>query len=300
MSLSSTAPDRAAIWTLSDPGTSQPVESTVLPDDGSRRDESIFYPDNRIPVNRADFQDGGKYRSIVKIQSRFEDKQRGESIWKMGTGWLICDDIIVTGGDVVYDRRFKLGECTQMKCYIGYNGRDSVNSPQVQSRHGVNVATTADWVQTNQNRMRDVAFIKVNRPFEGDLGKFKFEATPLSGDGINLGVVGYPGDKTFNNERGGQMYAEFAKTSYDLKMSPYNLIEYQVSTFGGQNGAPILRKDGGQIVSIGTHCYGDSEHCNSGTSIDNKYGNNYDGYVGLFNDPSTFGSQVNFVKVPPQ
>ncbi|RSM15089.1 hypothetical protein CDV31_005170 [Fusarium ambrosium] len=283
MSTPSAVPDRAAIWTLSDPGSSQPVESTVLPDDGSRRDESIFYPDNRIPVNRADFQDGGKYRSIVKIQSRFEDKQRGESIWKMGTGWLIRDDIIVTGGDVVYDRRFKLGECTQMKCYIGYNGRDSVNSPQ-----------------TNQNRTRDVAFIKVNRPFEGDPGKFKFEATPLSGDGINLGVVGYPGDKTFNDERGGQMYAEFAKTTYDLKMSPYNLIEYQVSTFGGQNGAPILRKDGGQIVSIGTHCYGDSGHCNSGTSIDNKYGNNYGSYIGLFNDPSSLASQVKVVEVPPQ
>ncbi|RSL41282.1 hypothetical protein CEP54_015866 [Fusarium duplospermum] len=143
-----------------------------------------------------------------------------------------------------------------MKCYISYNGRDSVESVQVQSRHSVNVATTADWVKTNQNRTRDVAFIK--------------------------------------------MYAEFAKTSYDLKASSRNLIEYQVSTFGGQNGAPILRKDGGQIVSIGTHCYGDSEHCNSGTSIDNKYGNNYGSYIGLFDDPLTFGSQVNMVEVPPQ
>lgn len=61
MSLSS-GTDRAATWKLSDPGTSQPVERTVLPDDGSQGGESIFYPDKRILVNRADMQDGGKYR----------------------------------------------------------------------------------------------------------------------------------------------------------------------------------------------------------------------------------------------
>lgn len=152
----------------------------------------------------------------------------------MGTGWLIRDDILVTGGDVVYDRRFDLGSCTQMKCYIGYNGRDSVASPQVQARHGVNVATAAKWVETNEDRSSDVAFIKVNRPFQGNLGTFKFEATPLSGENVKLGVVGYPGDMSFDDERGGQMYAEFASTSYDLNKSPRNLIEYQISTFGGE------------------------------------------------------------------
>lgn len=70
----------------------------------------------------------------------------------MGTGWLVSPDLLVTAGHVVYDWDRQLGPCTQMKCYIGYNGRDSVKSPQVQSRHGVNVVTTADWVETDINR----------------------------------------------------------------------------------------------------------------------------------------------------
>ncbi|EEU35629.1 uncharacterized protein NECHADRAFT_86838 [Fusarium vanettenii 77-13-4] len=275
--------NQAAIWKLSDPGNPEPAKQTLLPNDGSRSGESVFDPDKRIPVDPADFQDGGKYRC--------------HSIWQIGTGWLIRPDLVVTGGDVVYSTSQNLGACTQMKCYIGYNGRESIKNPWVQSRHGVNVATTAKWLETDQNRSRDVAFIQINRPFEGNLGTFKFEATPLSGENVKLGIVGYPGDKTFSDEAGGRMYAEFANTSYDLSESPGNLLDYRISTFGGQNGAPILRNDNGRLVSIGTHCYSDGEQCNSGTSIDNKYGNDYGSYIGLFDDPSTFGNQVQVVNM---
>lgn len=158
----------------------------------------------------------------------------GHSIWQIGTGWLIRPDLVVTGGDVVYSTSQNLGACTQMKCYIGYNGRESIKTPRVQSRYGVNVATTAKWLETDQNRSRDVAFIQINRPFEGNLGTFKFEATPLSGENVKLGIVGYPGDKTFGDEAGGRMYAEFANTSYDLSESPGNLLDYRISTFGGK------------------------------------------------------------------
>ncbi|KAJ4314182.1 hypothetical protein N0V84_009018 [Fusarium piperis] len=299
MSIPSTDTTRAATWKLLQPETPHPVKSTLVPGDGNQgSDQSIFDPDMRVPVNPADFRDGGKYRSIVKIQSRFEDQRSDQSVWMMGTGWLVSPDLLVTAGHVVYDWSHRLGACTQMKCYIGYNGRDSVKSHQVQSRHGVDVVTTAEWVETDRNRTRDVAFVRLNRPFEGNLGTFRFETTPPSGDGINLGVVGYPGDRTLNDEFGAQMYAEFASTKYDLDESPRNLLDYQISAFGGQTGAPILRQDQGRLVPIGTHCYGDGDLCNSGTSIGNKHGNDYTSYINLLHSPSDFGSQVNIVEVP--
>ncbi|KAI8712769.1 hypothetical protein NCS52_01375900 [Fusarium sp. LHS14.1] len=289
---------QAAVWKLSDPDNPQPANETLLPDDGSQSGESVYDLDMRTPVDPADFQDGGKHRSVVKIQSSFSNPNTGHSIWKIGTGWLIQPDIIVTDGDYVYTASQNLGACTQMKCYIGYNGIESIDSPQVQSRYGVNVATTTKWLETDQNRSRDVAFIQINRPFEGDLGTVKFEVTPLSGENVKLGVVGYPGDNPSGDEAGGRMYAEFANTSYDLNSNPNNMINYHISTFGGQSGAPVFRNDIGKLVSIGTPSSSDGEQCNSGTSIDNKYGNDYDSYIGLFNDPSIFGSQVKVVDMP--
>ena len=47
----------------------------------------------------------------------------------MGSGWLIRPDLLVTAGHVVYDRNSNLGPATQIKCYIGYNGVDSVPKP---------------------------------------------------------------------------------------------------------------------------------------------------------------------------
>ena len=65
--------------------------------------------------------------AIVKIQVKFNSPNGDpESLWMMSTGWLIRPDLVVTAGHVVYDKGYGLGQVTEIQCYIGYNGIDSV------------------------------------------------------------------------------------------------------------------------------------------------------------------------------
>ncbi|CZR37640.1 uncharacterized protein FPRO_07169 [Fusarium proliferatum ET1] len=249
MSSTASKPGRAAVWKLLPPASNHPAESTIIPDDGSKgSQESIIGEDQRALVDFSDLQEGGKYRSIVKIQARFEGK--GKPVWMMGTGWLIRPDILVTAGHVVYDWGRHYGAATQIRCYIGYNGRASVKTAQVQVRHGVNVVTTSEWIEAANNRTRDVAFVQLDRAFTGNLRTFNFVNTPMSGHKTLLGVVGYPGDKslrdieTGDEENGAQMYEEYAKNDYDIEASPRHMVEYSISTFGGQLMGPTRQVAG--------------------------------------------------------
>ncbi|KAL5590617.1 hypothetical protein FOBRF1_014174 [Fusarium oxysporum] len=282
-------PSRAAAWTLSLPTSSKPAESAILPDDGSKgSSESIIGEDLRQLVDSRDIQEGGKYRSIVKIQSRFQD--RGRQTWMMGSGWLIRPDLLVTAGHVVHDWGRKLGPADQIKCYIGYNGKQSVGSPQVQARYGAKVVTPVEWIEGSSNRTKDVAFIQLDRPFTGNLRIFSYVKTPEAGDGTYLGVVGYPGDQTLEDEQGAQMYEEFARSDYNIGESPHHMVEYSISTFAGQSGAPVLRNSNGRLHAIGTHSYGGGGFdSNSGTTIGNPHGNNYDDLISLFDKRTIFG-----------
>ncbi|RGP72925.1 glutamyl endopeptidase [Fusarium longipes] len=151
MSTSSSKPGRAAVWSLQPPTSNHPAESTVIPDDGSKgSSESIIGEDQRALVDFSDFLEGGKYRSIVKIQARFDGK--GKPVWMMGTGWLIRPDVLVTAGHVVYDWGRRYGAASQIRCFIGYNGRASLQTAQVQARYGVKVISTEGWLQDAGNR----------------------------------------------------------------------------------------------------------------------------------------------------
>ncbi|KAF4960103.1 hypothetical protein FGADI_1121 [Fusarium gaditjirri] len=300
--MASSGPRRAATWKLSLPMSSKPIESAVLPDDGSKgSSESIIGEDLRQMVDPRDIQEGGKYRSIVKIQSRFQDQ--GRQTWMMGTGWLIRPDLLVTAGHVVHDWGRRLGPADQIKCYIGYNGKQSIGSPHVQARFGAKVVTPVEWIESSTNRANDVAFIQLDRPFTGNLRPFSYSNTPETGNGTYLGVVGYPGDKILEDEQGAQMYEEFAKSDYNIGENPRHMVEYSISTFAGQTGAPVLSNSNGQLRAIGTHSYGGGGFdINSGTTIGNAHGNNYDDLISLFDKRTVFGDigKVQVVQVPTQ
>ncbi|KAH0428448.1 glutamyl endopeptidase [Colletotrichum camelliae] len=288
MSYTNSPAPRAAVWSLKSSNPDLPAESAILPDDGSNGTESVFDDDRRRRVEPRDFADGGKFRSVVKIQACFS-KSNGTSVWMMGSGWLISPDTVVTAGHVVYDWGHRLQSAIEIKCYIGYSGRASVGTSNVQARYGERIITTAEWIEAAGNRTHDLAFIKVNRPFTGNLRNIPFKETPLVGKGANLGVVGYPGDKYIeatngqSGEKGAQMYEEFASTDYSIEKSERHMIEYQVSTFAGQSGAPILQVIDNGLISIGTHCYGGGgDDSNSGNSIGGPYGNNYHALLALF------------------
>ncbi|KAI0444258.1 trypsin-like serine protease [Xylaria telfairii] len=272
-------------------------------------EESVFDPDYRSLADVNDYKDGGKYRSIVKLQMRYEKQDPSNSAWAMGTGWLISPDTLVTAGHNVYSwggGEEGLGRAVHIRCYIGYHGRDFTNSPIVQRRYAKTIVTTAEWLTSKDNRHRDVAFIQVDRPFEGDLRPFSYKSTPWVGDDM-LGVVGYPADKTLTDkdgreEKGALMYEMFKDIQYSLddkRSNPLQMLKYRISTFGGQSGAPVIRKTGDQVV-IGTHVYGNGDK-NQASAI-GQYGNDYDSLISVFTKkyPVTDTLEgINLVKLSP-
>ncbi|RBQ75467.1 hypothetical protein FVER14953_12995 [Fusarium verticillioides] len=161
------ASSRPAAWTLDQPEADVAVTSSEFNSTGfSATDFSstgfqgpivektgLTLPDTTISP------DAGMSRSIVKIEARFANKLTGYSIWKISTGLLVSPDLVVAGSEAVYDSEYQLGAATQVKCYIGYRGRD------IQPRNGQRVVFSADWTEGSERRSRDIAFIQVGQPF---------------------------------------------------------------------------------------------------------------------------------------
>jgi V8-like Glu-specific endopeptidase len=151
----------------------------------------------------------------------------------MATGWLVRPDLVVTAGHCVYDWRRKMKRAIRVQAYIGYDGKASVNRDGVQCRKGVEIGTTFGWLSSHENLESDVAFIKLDKPFTGNLNLFQYTETPHGPTTDYLGVVGYPADKSRDDERGAQMYEEFNSISYNIDTSENNMIEYAISTSTG-------------------------------------------------------------------
>ena len=128
-----------------------------------------------------------------------------------------------------------MGRATEVKAYIGYDGRHSEKDPSVQFRRVKRVVTTEGWVKTKGQKSFDVSFMQVDTPFSG-ITPVRFEETPSEGN-LVLGVVGYPGDLSDKQtgEKGAHMYEMFLPTQYDLSTQSDTMLEYQIDTFGGMS-----------------------------------------------------------------
>ncbi|KAM3447585.1 hypothetical protein MY3296_008574 [Beauveria thailandica] len=291
------AKDKIVTWSLDSASEEESIFNNIHGDDTASGRESIFNKFERTRVDAKDLEDNGKYRSVVKIQSLW--RVNGRNFWTMGTGCLIRDDLILTAGHNVCSDTYQ-SRAIRVKCWIGYRGRKLSNHPGVQHRNALNIATTEPWhLHTSGHmprdpamaRRRDMAMIQVAEPFKGNLNPFKYIDTPSPLNSGYIIVVGYPGDKHPENheaDAGGCMFEARCPADYDLANEKYNhMITYEVDTYGGQSGAPILHSNSQRIAVIGTHCYGGSNgNPNSGNSIGGQYGNNYDEFVKIFK-PST-------------
>lgn len=150
------------------------------------------------------------------------------------TGWLIRPDILDTAGHVVYDHTQKFGICTHFKAYLGYSGKRSINQPGVQFRYGTKVVIPRGYLDAHRREYRDVAFVKLNAPFQGVTPFKPASETPVKGR-ERLGVVGYPGDKTGpDGEKAALAYEMFQEQQWNLEKDlPTKLLLYHISTFGG-------------------------------------------------------------------
>ena len=57
-----------------------------------------------------------------------------------------------------------------------------------------------------------------------------------------IGVVGYPGDKRYDEENGAQMYQEFQKVKWNLDTAAEKMLEYRISTYIGKK-QYLMRKE---------------------------------------------------------
>ena len=153
----------------------------------------------------------------------------------MGSGWLIAPDIFVTAGHCSFDQAYQMGRATEVKAYIGYNGRQSATSRDVQFRYVKRIVTTEGWLKAKDSKPYDVSFMQVNKPFTG-ITSIRPEETPANGL-LSLGVVGYPGDKQdpITKENGAQMYEMYHLTKFDLSRQSDHMLEYLIDTFGGKS-----------------------------------------------------------------
>ncbi|GLB11773.1 hypothetical protein AtubIFM57258_008643 [Aspergillus tubingensis] len=287
----------AGTWTLART-TSEAVESFFgLHEEGN---EAVF-EDYRELVNRKHFAPGGKYHSIVKLFMRYEGQEPDDQRHAMGTGWLVRDDTLVTAGHCAFDWSQNngkgFGRAIEVKAYIGYNGKRSINDPNVQFRHGVQIVTTEGWLQSGVNRHHDVAFIRLDRPFTNVTTLFKPTETPLVSKDI-IGVVGYPGDMQVDGEFGAQMYEEFKTVEWDRRKAANQMLEYRIDTYKGQSGSPVLVQNR-PLISIGAHVYGGAGN-NSASPIGGEYGNPYHEYISVLQRPypvQTTKAGIKYVRV---
>lgn len=172
---------------------------------------------------------------VVKIHAQFDKNDKNDKKWPAGTGYLIRPDLVVTAGHVVLQgppEARKRAIC--LRIYVGYQGLDSVEKPDVQKRTADRVLVLKAYYD-NQSSRHDVAFVKLGEPFE-NIQPFTYSDTPEQGTDCHIGVVGYPGDKDGNDVRGRApfMYEEFADTTWNLSQSDSNLLSYSISTYGGK------------------------------------------------------------------
>ena len=93
--------------------------------------------------------------AIVKLFMRYERQAADDQRYAMGTGWLIRPDLLVTAGHCAYDwsqmEGKGFGRAIEIKAYIGYNGKSSVGTANVQFRTGAKIVTTEGWLRSCAN-----------------------------------------------------------------------------------------------------------------------------------------------------
>ncbi|KAL2046424.1 hypothetical protein N7G274_001871 [Stereocaulon virgatum] len=127
---------------------------------------------------------------------------------------------MVTVGHYGSDCRDALFRAVHINSYIGYHGKVSImTDPNVQTRRAKRIMVTSGWLASKKNRINDVSFILLNKPFT-QVKPFTIDSTPIQGDEM-LGVVGYPGDKNDKiggTEKGSKMYQQFPKVKYNSRL----------------------------------------------------------------------------------
>lgn len=222
----------AGVWDLGQTSAQPPPpESTLVLKRVLPGQESVLDGDERTLVDPQHYAPGGKYRGIIKLLIKYQQKPNGMA---HGTGWLIKPDLIATAGHNVYDWSHNAGRAVEIKCYAGWEGTANIDPSKVEFRNAARVVTTERWLQTRGSKPYDFALIRVDKPFT-NVTPFQYIETPPFQANARLGIVGYPAEtRDQNGERGAKMYEMFLDTEYNLEKQADTMIEYSIDTEGGK------------------------------------------------------------------
>lgn len=209
------------------------LEAIVDVDDRVRITNTTAVPWRRICALRIEFPTGAVYR---------------------GTGFLIGPRALATAGHCVYLHN-QGGWARRVEIIPGANGA-SAPLGRAESRM---FRSVAGWVSHRKPESDYGCIMLPSNAFGGrNLGSFGFAAfdarTLLAQRAV---VAGYPGDKPF---------AELWGAARRLKTVTAKTLVYNTATMGGQSGAPVYVKRGGDRYVVGIHNYGSSTG-NSATRI---------------------------------
>lgn len=211
-----------------------PIGSVSIPDfsNPSIETQSIIDDDGRTLVsNTQQFP----YSAIVHLEIHFG------LITKLGTGFLVDDNIVVTAGHCLYDR--ELGWATLITVRPGRDGSLSIPYGLATSKR-LSVATS--WYE-HYDTNYDWGAIALNVGLIGNPGHFIMRSVDNIDLPMTATICGYPGQmgsSIFNN------YKQYEMSGEIHAYNDYRYI-YTIDTSGGQSGAPILNSNN-EVIGIHT------------------------------------------------
>jgi V8-like Glu-specific endopeptidase len=164
----------------------------------------------------------------------------------MGTGWLAAPRLVITAGHCVYMQN-QGGWIETVEVFPARRGMTVPYSVVASEVHTVN-----GWAQQGSPDfdygaivLPDTAFAKIS----GGLGFFGFGVlSDVELIGLLANVSGYPADK-----EPGTLWG----SARVLKSVTADTLNYDIDTYGGMSGAPVIRWDGTDYIVVGIHNYGD-------------------------------------------
>jgi glutamyl endopeptidase len=198
------------------------------------RQEAVCGPDERIKVTDTSVM---PYKAICKLYMR---STSGKNY--VGTGWLTHSNKLYTAGHCVYDH----DEGGWMSSIIVVPAK-SGNSEPFGRYTASSMRATNGWIN-NKSQRYDMGAIKLaSSVSHGD------NISPSLADANSATICGYPADR----DTGIFQYKMLGSvTKRDDRFF------YQIDTFGGQSGCPVLENNN---RAIGIHNYGGCD--NSGSDL---------------------------------
>lgn len=196
--------------------------------------EAIVFEDDRQEIQNKNID---PYTWVCQLD--IEDARGGE--WS-GTGWFAAPGLIITAGHCVYLHN-RGGWARNILITVNEN-----NTKSTQTMRGVDFHTVDGWIN-GADESYDYGAITVRRENGREQGYFGYSVlddADLTGELVN--VAGYPTDKPKGTLWGSVKI---------LQNNTQETLIYDLDTYFGMSGSPVILWDKSDYFAIGIHNYGD-------------------------------------------